>query len=93
MGKYIIELTDLAKKHLQLHKKAGNLATIKKINSILLELSINPYEGIGKPEELKYDLKGFWSRRINQKDRMIYYVSEQTVIVEVISAMGHYDDK
>ena len=78
---------------MQLHKKAGNLATIKKINSILLELSINPYEGIGKPEELKYDLKGFLSRRINQKDRMIYYVSEQTVIVEVISAMGHYDDK
>jgi toxin YoeB len=93
MGKYTIELTDLAKKHLLLHKKAGNAATIKKIESILLELSLHPYSGTGKPEELKYDLKGYWSRRINQKDRLIYSVQEHKVTVEVISAMGHYDDK
>jgi toxin YoeB len=72
MGKYIVELTDLTKKHLQLHKKSGDKATIKKINAIMMELSINPYKGTGKLEELKYDLKGFWSRRINKKDRMIF---------------------
>ncbi len=93
MGKYIIELTDTAKKDLQFHKKSGNKASIKKIETILMELSINPYSGTGQPEELKYDLKGFWSRRINQKDRMIYTVNDNTVVVEVISAMGHYADK
>ncbi|WP_396172984.1 type II toxin-antitoxin system YoeB family toxin, partial [Flavobacterium sp.] len=47
----------------------------------------------GKPEQLKYELTGFWARRINQKDRIIYNVEEDIVTVEVISAMGHYGDK
>lgn len=93
MGKFIIELTDTAKEHLRIHKKAGNKATIKKINSILVDLSNHPFEGVGQPEPLKYELSGFWSRRINQKDRMIYSVDENRVLVEVISAIGHYSDK
>ena len=93
MGKFIIELTDIAKEHLRKQRKIGDKATIKKIEIILHELSIHPYEGTGKPELLKYELKGFWSRRINKKDRMIYLVDHNKVIVEVISAMGHYSDK
>jgi toxin YoeB len=46
--------------------------------------------GTGNPEALKYELIGFWSRRINQKDRLIYKVEHETVTVYVISAMGHY---
>jgi len=42
---------------------------------------------------MKYDLSGFWSRRINRKDRLIYRVQENIVTVEVISAMGHYSDR
>lgn len=93
MGKFVIELTDTAKEHLRQHKKAGNQATIKKIDSILKDLSNHPYSGVGQPEPLKHELTGFWSRRINSKDRMIYIVDDYTVIVEVISAMGHYNDK
>jgi len=93
MGKFIVELTDEARKHLLQHKKSGNKPTLKKIEIIIEELSEHPYEGIGQPEALKYKLQGFWSRRINQKDRLIYRVLENIVTVEVIAAMGHYSDK
>jgi toxin YoeB len=93
MGKYLIELTDLAKEQLQKHKKAGNKSTISKLNKIFEDLENHPFEGVGNPEALKHQLSGFWSRRINQKDRLIYSVNENLVLVEVISAMGHYIDK
>lgn len=57
---------------------------------MLVELSTTPYSGTGKPEALKFNLEGFWSRRINQKDRMIYLVEEQEIKVLVISLEGHY---
>jgi toxin YoeB len=93
MGKYIVEFTPAARKDLQKHYQSGNKAVIKKIEKILLELTETPYMGEGKPEELKYQYKGYWSRRINQKDRMVYRVEERTVTVFVVSAIGHYYDK
>ena len=54
MGKYIIELTDLAKVDLQKHKKSGNKTTINKINRIFEDLENHPYTGVGNPEALKY---------------------------------------
>jgi toxin YoeB len=93
MGKYIIEYTETAVKDLQKHKKAGNKATLNKITKIISELEVHPFTGTGQPEALKHQLQGFWSRRINLKDRLIYKVNENTVTVEVISAMGHYYDK
>ena len=93
MGKYFVEFEDIARKDLKAHYKSGNKSTIKKIEKILLELIENPFVGEGHPEELKYNFKGYWSRRINQKDRMIYRVEEDIVTVFVISAMGHYSDK
>lgn len=93
MGKYFVEFDETARKDLKAHYKSGNKATIKKIEKILLELTENPFEGEGQPEELKYNFKGFWSRRINQKDRIVYRVDEDIVIVYVVSAMGHYSDK
>jgi len=50
MGKYIVELTPLAKKELKSHKKSGDKASIKKLENILKEPSTTPYEGTGKPE-------------------------------------------
>lgn len=91
MGKYIIELAPLAKKELKAHKKSGNKASIKKLEKILKELSTTPFEGTGKPEALKHDLSGYWSRRVNHNDRLIYKVSEQKVTVLILSALGHYD--
>ena len=93
MGKFRLKIEELAKNHIAKHKKSGNKATIKKIETILLELSEHPYTGTGQPEKLKYDLQGFWSRRINQKDRMIYKVNENIITVFIISAQGHYTDK
>lgn len=90
MGQFKLKIEELAQKHLKQHYKSGDKRSIKKIEKILLELSETPYVGIGNPELLKYDLAGFWSRRINQKDRLIYKVEEDIVTVFVISAMGHY---
>lgn len=93
MGKYFVDFEPSAQKELVLHKKSGDKATIKKIEKILIELTETPYQGTGKPEALKYELNGFWSRKINQKDRLIYKVEENIVTVFVVSAMGHYGDK
>ena len=64
-----------------------------KLMKMVDELKVHPRSGMGKPEYLKYDKRGVWSRRISQKHRMIYKIIDDRVIVEVISAYGHYGDK
>lgn len=54
------------------------------------ELKEHPSTGSGNPEELKYDLSEFWSRRINSKDRLIYEIVEDLNTVFVVSGVGHY---
>ena len=93
MGQYSVEFDNIVKEHLAFHKKAGNQATIKRIERILNELHEHPFFGIGKPEALKGDLSGYWSRHINKKDVMIYEVFEDTMTVFISSARGHYKDK
>ena len=93
MGKYSLEISSKAKKELQVHFKSGNKPVIRIIEQIFLELTNTPYEGTGNPEALKYNLAGYWSRRINKKDRIIYKVYEDKVLVLVVSAIGHYGDK
>ena len=93
MGKFRVEIISEAQIEIAKHVKSGNQASIKKIAKILEELTENPFEGVGKPEALKYQFSGFWSREINKKDRLIYSVEEEIVTVVVISAMGHYTDK
>jgi len=65
----------------------------KKLELLLMELQVHPYSGTGKPEKLKYERTGLWSRRISQKHRLIYTVNDYEVKVFVISAQGHYGDK
>ncbi|TDD96996.1 Txe/YoeB family addiction module toxin [Flavobacterium cellulosilyticum] len=93
MGKYIVAFEPKAQKEIKEHYKSGNQTNIKRIAKILIELSETPFVGIGKPEALKHQLSGFWSREINKKDRLIYKVEEDIVTVFVIAAMGHYSDK
>ena len=93
MGKYTLEVSTKARKELQVHYRSGNTSDIKKIEKIFLELADTPVEGTGNPEALKYNLTGYWSRRINKKDRIVYRVYERKVIVFIVSAIGHYDDK
>lgn len=65
--------------------------TLRKINTLLKAIERNGNEGIGKPEPLTGDLSGFWSRRINQKDRLIYALEIDQIII--IACRYHYDDK
>jgi toxin YoeB len=92
MGKYVIEIKPIAEKHIKEHQKSGDQASIKKLEKIIKELSETPFDGIGKPEALKHELSGYWSRQINFKDRLIYKVDQEIVTVIVIAAKGHYFD-
>lgn len=90
MDEYTIVLSSQARKELQAHYQSGNSQYIKKIELIFRELSKTPFTGTGNPEALKYQLTGFWSRRLNKKDRIVYRVFEDQREVLVVSAVGHY---
>ena len=87
---YRIDFTKQAQNDIDFHKKSGNKAILKKINTLLEELTEHPFTGTGKPEQLKYDLAGLWSRRINHEHRLVYEVIEEDTIVIVIMAKEHY---
>ena len=82
-----------AKNDLEFWIKAGNKSLLKKISELLRAIKENPFEGIGKPEPLKHNLSGVWSRRINQEHRIIYeIIDEKTIeILNIISLKGHYE--
>ncbi|WP_291099007.1 MULTISPECIES: Txe/YoeB family addiction module toxin [unclassified Flavobacterium] len=69
--------------------KTGNKVVLKKIAALLEDVLKHPYSGIGKPEALKYEMLGSWSRRITLEHRLVYEVLSDE-IVEVQSARGHY---
>ncbi len=62
---------------------------LKRINLLLKDISRQPFEGIGKPEPLKHNYRGFWSRRINREHRLIYQVIEGEI--RIIKCRFHYD--
>lgn len=64
--------------------------TLKRINALLKDISRNPFEGIGKPEALKGDFSGYWSRRIDDTNRLVYRVKDEQI--EIYQCKGHYDD-
>lgn len=66
-----------------------NKAIFKKIYELLKEIRRSPFDGKGKPEPLKHDLKGYWSRRITDEHRLIYKIDENQNII-IISCKGHY---
>lgn len=76
MGKYKLRLSDEAMKNYQNYKKKDE-KTFERILSLLKNMQETPFSGIGKPEPLKYDLSGFWSRRIDKKNRIIYEVTNE----------------
>ena len=61
---------------------------LKRINTLIREILRKPYAGIGKPEPLKHNLAGYWSRRINEIHRLVYQVKGDTIIV--IQCRYHY---
>ena len=66
----------------------NNLKLLKKIIELMDAIANDPFTGIGKPEALKGDLKGYWSRRVNDEHRIIYQVTNDAVII--ISCRSHY---
>ena len=78
------DLAKLAKSEPKVYKKAQQL---------LLELTQHPKTGLGHPEPLKGLPEGLWSRALSKKHRLVYRIYETEVVVLIISAYGHYDDK
>lgn len=71
--------------------QSNDKKVLKKINAFIKEISRNPYEGTGHPEPLKGNLSGYYSRQINEKDRLVYRIKNDKI--EILSCKGHYDDK
>ncbi len=63
--------------------------TLKRINNLIKDTERNPFEGIGKPEPLKGNLSGFWSRHIDDTNRFVYRINNDKL--EILSCRGHYE--
>jgi toxin YoeB len=71
-----------------LYWQKNDKKNVKRINQLIKDIERNPYEGIGKPEALKFDLTGFWSRRIDAEHRLVYCMKDERVIV--VQCRYHY---
>ena len=65
--------------------------TLKRINALFKDMSRTPFSGIGKPEPLKNNLSGYWSREIDEKNRIVYKVENNQIVI--VQCGGHYGDK
>lgn len=70
--------------------QTGDKKTLKRINLLIKDIQRSPFEGIGEPEPLKDNLSGWWSRRIDGVNRIVYKVTDEAVIIA--QCKGHYDD-
>lgn len=71
-----------------LYWQATDKKMIKRINELLKDISKTPFSGVGKPEALKFNLSGYWSRRINSEHRLIYKIENNCIII--LSCRYHY---
>ena len=72
-----------------LHWQQTDKAILKKVNSLIRDIGRDPFDGIGKPEQLKQNLSGFWSRRITEEHRIVYLMDGDNIIIA--QCRGHYD--
>jgi toxin YoeB len=70
-----------ALEQLQYWKKSGNKKIIEKIKHLLKEIQQTPFEGTGKPEALKHNWNGYWSRRITSEHRLVYRIENETILI------------
>jgi toxin YoeB len=73
-----------------LYWQAKDKKTLKKINALLKDIDRSPFSGEGKPEPLKHNRRGYWSRRIDGANRIVYKVTDTQIII--VQCKGHYDD-
>jgi len=74
-----------------LYRQSQDKKTLKRINLLLKDIDRNGNTGLGKPEALKGDLQGYWSRRIDEKNRLIYRINDNEI--RIIQCRTHYGDK
>lgn len=87
---YQLFLTPKAEEHLLTWQKSGQKKTLQKIVTLFEELKEHPTTGTGQVEQLKGNLSGYWSRRIDKGSRMVYSIDDDIVTVTVVSMKGHY---
>jgi toxin YoeB len=83
-----LRLTDTAKEDIKFFLKSGQTGIVKKIEKLLTSIKETPFDGIGKPEPLKHEYSGKWSRRIDKEHRAIYGLENE--IISIYSLKGHY---
>ena len=82
--------SEKAQEDIEYWKKSGNRAVMNKITALLNDMAAHPFTGIGKPEKLRYDLAGKWSRRINEEHRIVYEVNEEKDEIYILALRYHY---
>ena len=73
-----------------LYWQAHDKKMLKRINQLIQDIDRNGHTGIGKPEPLKHELQGFWSRRIDDMHRLVYRIADSRI--EIAQCRAHYDD-
>jgi toxin YoeB len=73
-----------------LYWQSQDKKTLKRVNELLKDIERDPFRGKGKPEPLKHERQGYWSRRINEVDRIVYRIHDGHI--EIASCRSHYDD-
>ncbi|MCL2549185.1 MAG: Txe/YoeB family addiction module toxin [Symbiobacteriaceae bacterium] len=74
-----------------LHWQGQDRKTLRRINALLREIDREPFSGLGKPEPLSGNLQGYWSRRIDGSNRIVYRIEQDQLII--LQCGGHYGDK
>jgi toxin YoeB len=82
---------DKAIEDIKFWKKSGQKNIQSRITKLIEDIQLHPQTGLGNPEQLKYELSGLWSRKIDKGNRLIYEIFENNL--HVISMRGHYSDK
>ena len=72
-----------------LHWQQADKAMLRKVNALIEAIRREPFSGIGQPELLRHDLRGYWSRRITDEHRLVYFVAGDTV--DILQCRYHYD--
>ena len=88
-----IVLLPKAEEDLNYWKQVGDKRIMKRISSLLADIIEHPFSGIGKPEPLKGEQHGLWSRRITDEHRLVYSISNGKIYVYVLSLRYHYSKK
>jgi len=85
-----IRLIEESEKDLLYWQKKHNAKVLKRISELISAITENPKTGIGNPEQLRHQLSGYWSRRIDKENRIVYRIDEDNDTIWIISLKGHY---